>query len=144
MVWKAGSGELVTEFEGGSPVLATSFSPDGKHLAVVCVKEMSIWNLETKEKFAAVPDAGMLDHFQYDPSGRRLGGVSGGSVKLWDVASLAKSASAPKQIPLKAEEVHAFSFSPDGSKFAAAGERDSAVWIYDVQTGQELNQLDVK
>jgi WD40 repeat protein len=144
-IWNAETGEAVQQFNSGSGVTATCFSPDGTLLAVATVKNpLGIYKVETGERVASLPNGNGLSLLQFDPTGKYLLGQAGSGFYVWNAKTLADSPGDPTKIELEAEEIDAVAISPDGTKLAVGGKRDSAVWVYDLAGGKLVDTLDTK
>lgn len=118
-----------------TPIVAGSFSPDHRQLAVASYDgTVQVWNVETRHDLVTYTvhiSPGWVTSIDFVTSGIRLASTDGMSeITVWDVAT--------NQIlfdlPLSDASV---SFSRDGTQIATGG-MDGYVKIWDGYTGQEL------
>ena len=152
--WDVGKGELL-----GVPLIQEGFvtglilSPDGKTLAVgIGVDTVALLDYSTRKQEAVIRRRiGIITSLAFAPDSKSLAVGSGGRViTYWDLdsARAPKPQAAPNAGPaLKWEAregfgnaVTALAFSPDG-KTLVAGNWDSRVSLWDVDTGARLTQL---
>lgn len=118
------------------PVRSVAFSPDGARLAAGS-REITIWGIESGEEIVTLEG-----HTQpalslaFSPDGATLVSTSAdSSVRLWDAGT-----GEPRAQVRLGVAGQAVAFSPDGSTFAAYGERIVKVW--DVESGEEIATLE--
>jgi WD40 repeat protein len=130
------------------PIAALAFSPDGSALATSGNHEVNLWPTRNR---GAVPNhrlrgtAERIHDIVYSPDGRWLAIASGdpgrsGLVTLWS-ATPDGTASAGRELFKGGDSVFAATFSPDGTRLAAAGS-DRTVRVWNVETGQLLSTIE--
>lgn len=137
-LWDAHSGRRVRTFEGHNPpIKALAFDDSGASLAVVCNepgasgnKDVArIWNTETGELRASIPDLGTgVGTVAFGSHGAALAVLDGSTLSVRDAATGEEWWNAPKTA--------AFRFSPDGAWLAASsseanGASETAVTVWD-------------
>jgi dipeptidyl aminopeptidase/acylaminoacyl peptidase len=144
----------------GASSYGEAFSPDGATLLVAAPSgpHLTLLDATTGKKRATVrlnskiPDGlGELATLAFSPDGRRLAVAQGGSLALCDgqtgretqrLADYDLADEERKELTggKMANRIHALAFSPDGKWFASAG-TDSAVYVWEAATGQEVLRL---
>jgi len=134
-------GELLCfrQHQGGARCVA--FSSDNRHaLSAGDDHVLRLWDVETGVVTHRFDGHSAAVHcVAFSPDGRQaLSGGDDRTVRLWDVAGRKKSH------PLlgHTEAVYCVAFSPDGSRALSAG-KDTTVRLWNVETGQELNRIEV-
>ncbi len=124
----------------------SSFSPDGKTLAILNGKEVQLWDVQTgnlKLTFAADRN---FDCVAFSPDGTTLAAGSSGKIRLWE----ARTGTLKRTLEWRTEfgfrsgiftpsDVDSISFSPDGNTLAAASSTEIRVW--NVETGVEKHTI---
>jgi WD40 repeat protein len=140
-VWDPVTGKELMSFKGellSNPVYCVSFSPDGRTIAAgsptprqqrlregnVEEGEASLWDLETKQKKAALGmPIGPVYALAFSPAGDLLATATGdlvrrkGLVIVWDVATK----KVKQTIRSETAPIYALAFSPDGKTLATGG-----------------------
>jgi uncharacterized protein (TIGR03067 family) len=141
-LWDAVSGKevaLLTRPKGTIGVLA--FSPNGKYLAATHRrgKVAQVWDATTGEQ-SKQNDANRdwLVDIAFNPAGDLLA-ISGGNVIVWDfMADKIIHEFNPVKVGRRVLNV---AFAADGKSLAAAAD-DGATYVWDVQSGQEVQSRD--
>lgn len=141
-IYDCAAGTLIDRFTAGvGNVRVGAFSPDNRLLLTLddtgSLEEKSngsLWNWQTKQKEASLPDLGTCSHVgagTFSPDGRLLAYAAGYSVHLWDTVS--------RQVRLKLERhgwlINVINFSPDG-RWLVTSSFDGTTRIWDVSTGR--------
>jgi WD40 repeat protein len=153
LIWETGNGnQTVVSIDSAIPlngnIRSIDVTPDGKTLAVGCAKGLVVCDREGTVSFEVpnldqrmvdLADDDRLAFFgrfslgRFSPDGKILAVVTSDQpdeIRLFD----AKTGKDLRQIPLAAKLVR-LAFSPDGKQIAAT-ERDSAVRLYEVDSGK--------
>jgi len=138
-VWDLNSGK--PKFDGHSKLkkAGITFSPDGKHLAVVMDHNVvDLLDAKTGKYVRSFPfPKGPLGLIFFSPDGSKVfvttadGFLSGRNLSDGQLLSFSESHS---------NEVNSFSFSPDGKKLAT-GSTDRTLKLWDVATGKHLRTI---
>jgi WD40 repeat protein len=141
--WDATSGKAVEFLKQSSAVSAASYSADGRHLAAVRGKDVSLY--EMPEGYERVIRGDVLEPtaVALSPDGKRLAtGDARGALRLWDVATREE---VRKWRFRDATSMRAVAFSPDGKLLACARGNgqgnlpgEAPVHLLDVETGKEV------
>ncbi|MHC5012427.1 MAG: HEAT repeat domain-containing protein, partial [Planctomycetota bacterium] len=88
-VWNIATGELLVDLEDASPLVAVSFSPDGRRIGGAVPGAGRIWDATTGEVVARLGGHfGYVNGIAWSPDGTRLAGRGvGGRVGIWDALS---------------------------------------------------------
>ena len=132
---------------GSKPGTALAFSPDGKWLAAAeqsgGVKRWDLTapvdNPVVQKLTAKVPLRAVGLHFCGD-SRRVLTADPGGEVRAWDF----EKEDSQTLFNAELDQVDGFAISVDESRIALGGNANSAVLIYDVESAELINTLDVR
>lgn len=113
------------------------FAPDGKTIAAFSEGGISFWNSETgthdervfiNDDYLWRAGNSIQAHRSnigicYSADGTRLAGISGGMIKVWDVAT------GREQLTLKGSKpLYAVTFSPDGRWLFSIGDQELKIW----------------
>jgi WD40 repeat protein len=123
---------------GGVPGVA--FSPDGTLLASVGKDQrVKIWDSATGEiKKTLDGFKASIEAVAFSRDGKWLAtGDWGGGIRIWEVGSWQEQARLEHQL---GAEIWSVAFSPDGSAFAACGERGVALWRMEHRTANGGNE----
>lgn len=132
-------------------VRALAFSPDGKMIAVHNASRgysLTLWDVESKKQVAALKSKnsvpGILFAFTSD-GGSLLALALGGtgpsyrlSVAVWDTKTYALNRTVDLELDYR--DMQAAAFTADG-KWLIVGTRSFGVWIFDLKTGKQTNDL---
>jgi serine/threonine protein kinase/WD40 repeat protein len=118
---------------------AIQFSPDGKRIVTAAGAVARIWDAQTgKPLIEPLQHNAVVNSAQFGPDGKRLLTVArDGTAQVWELQNI------PPQRPVLLPHgpgVNSAQFSPDGSLVLTASE--SAVQVWDAQTGQALTKPD--
>jgi len=155
-LWNLSTGELIHSFEGySSDVLSVAFSPDGERVLSGSDKEMTLWNLSTREVIAfrfGFPVASLT----FSPDGQFA--LSGGigrpydnSMNLWNLST----GELIRSFDRHSMGVYSIAFSPDGQRALSGGGEDSTgfysgdyyflhhwgseMFLWDINTGEVIH-----
>jgi WD40 repeat protein len=157
-VWDASSGQQLLTVRGHpGRVGGVAFSPDGRRLVSAggawdeqkqqyVSGELKVWDAQTGQQLLELRGhtAGALSA-AYSPDGNRIaGGLSDGTVSVWEVSSSTKDrqAGGRQVFTLRGHTgwVNHVAFSPDGKLLVSAAlDRTAKAW--DARTGQQLLAL---
>jgi WD40 repeat protein len=137
--------------EGGGPVAAVAFSPDGKWLATgIADRSVQVWDASTGREMTRIASPEVGNTLVVSPNGRFLataGKAWGGNATTDknDRAVLLYQAPSGQELARLAhpEGVAALAFTPDGTRLVS-GCRDGAVRIWDLPTGKENLRVEKK
>ena len=140
--WNAETGALARLLAKEADVLGglhtAAYSPDGELIAAVNhAKEIVLWSAKTGKVARTIQGHHrFIDCAAYSPDGAVIAGALYESgVKLWS----AETGAFLRQIPDSRGVTNFVSFSPDGTTIAAL--RSGKLFIYDIETGEELRSL---
>jgi WD40 repeat protein/serine/threonine protein kinase len=131
-LWDVPAQKLAAKLQLGGYPDSIAFSPDGKLLAAGnSAGNVQVWDLSSKQKVRELPGA---SKFQFSPDGTLLAGISGNTVRLWDVATWQ-----PVADELKGGKaaVAGLAFAPDGSTLAT-GDAVGTLRLWDVAQKREV------
>lgn len=119
------------------------FSPDGKYLAVGTRIGLWWYELATMEPVALwETERGMLSALKFSSDGALLAtGNSDGGIKIWDVQN--HQCLAKMQRMGRFDRASNLVFSPDGQCLAASGGRYDAVYVWHLETGEQVAKFTV-
>lgn len=107
-----------------SPILAVTYSPNGRYLAAADYSGITIWDCATRELWRTLPTEGAKDSIAYSPNGALLASpASNGRAIVWDVEKVVPRYTFQCEQPDSGGKwfihVRAVCFSPDGLSLAA-------------------------
>ncbi len=137
-LWDVAAGRQTRKFKTNTPYIPRmDLSPDGK--IVAC--NYCLWDRATGKELGRFKGQDYaIEAMAFSPDGRALamaggyGSPAGGSIRLWDVATLTELRRFGDQL------VHTLSYAP-GGKLLAAGNGDGTVVLWDVATGREVHRI---
>lgn len=118
-IWKLPGFEKVHTFPAQPEgVKALAVSPSGKLLVMAAGKEVSVWDLQTRQLLQKLPHERAVSAIRFSGDGAQIAtALTNGDIKLWDAASFAAGVTLGA-----ADETSsgvALDLSPDGSLLAA-------------------------
>ena len=127
-LWDVATGRNIATFEVQDfGVWSVAFSPDGTTLAVGTFKAVELWDVDARERIAAIEEQGGVNSVAYSADGVVIASAAyDNTVKLWDAATRRNIAT----FPITAV-VNSVSFSSD-RKTLASGAQDGTIALYDV------------
>jgi WD40 repeat protein len=142
-LWDAAGGKPVRTLEGHTnPVGALAFTPDGTRLASWGEDRMiRLWDVATGRPSGTLAHHGMgqrdsVYSLVVSPDGQRLGAVTKGGVRFWNLATQEELTT--MRLPIEGARVVAF--SPDGARLVAGGD-DPTVVVVDAVSGELRAEL---
>jgi WD40 repeat protein len=123
-----------------------AFSPDGRRLASLGRKAVIIWDVASGEELLTIPDPDARGGaVAFTPDGARLIGAVGRNLRIWD----ASDGRVLKTLIGHSQRVDHLAISQDGRRIVSGGgslmvlgaPADSAVRVWDADSGQELLTL---
>ncbi len=143
-LWDAASGRPARTLRGHAGALgALAFTPDGTRLASWGdERTIRIWDtatgaeIEPRLTHESMFERDSVYSLVVSPDSKRLGAVTTGGVRFWDLATRAELA--PLRLPIRGVRVVAF--SPDGTRIAAGGDSTRVV-IVDASSGELIAEL---
>lgn len=148
-IWEIHSGKEIVLEGHKEPVLALSFSPDGKHLASLSGRStitITIWNVpHAKEVFKYAGDGGLNKVMSFSPDGKYL--VINPRSDKEQINTVIKILEVNTGKDVRAffcpKNLMSISFSPDG-KYLASANSDGTIRIFNFLNGKELISLEGK
>jgi WD40 repeat protein/class 3 adenylate cyclase/energy-coupling factor transporter ATP-binding protein EcfA2 len=129
-----------------SPVVASSFSPDGKLLATVTLREATLWDTATWKPVAPPlrsSQGGWEEGVDFSPDGRTLA-IAGkeGRVELWDVSTRQALRELTDPVAASSDEpaLSVVRYSPDGSVIAAGSKAMNHVTLWATATAHVIGR----
>ena len=119
------------------------FSPDGKYLLVGTKIGLWWYELATMKPVALwETERGMLSALKFSSEGALLAtGNSDGGIKIWDVQN--HRCLAKMQRMGRFDRVTELVFSPDGQCLASSGGRYDAVYVWHLETGEQIAKFTI-
>jgi len=145
-LWDTQTQELVREFNATSGVFGIAISPDGRRLITAGDvmqgknRNARVWDVDTGEVVMdLVGHSRPVRATAYSPDGQSiLTGSEDGTARLWDPQT-GECRAEYRQPGKLARELDCVTFSPDGRRFAAAGQFTSAIcWRVDTPDKPEF------
>ena len=120
-----------------------AFSPDGKYLAVGTKIGLWWYELATMKPGALwETERGMLSALKFSSDGALLAtGNSDGGIKIWDVQN--HRCLMEKQRMGRSDRASVLVFSPDGQCLASSGGRYDAVYVWHLETSEQVAKFTV-
>ncbi len=153
-LWDVETGEIIRQFTDDQPVMAVTYSPDGKTALIgtgyrfvqkVEPGHIILWDVETGEEIRRfVGHPYVVVDVEFSPDGTRaVSSGAGAVVILWDVETgqeIRRFEDYFIDNPWPLESFYDVEFSPDGSTVLAAYAKGPLI-LWDVETGVEIDQL---
>ncbi len=135
--------ELVVQAGHSGPVMAVTYSPDGRLLASAGLDNaIQIWDVATGKTLRTLFSTSLTEHTRgitavaFHPAGDVLASSSVRRIQIWDV----RTGQELRTLTGSSRYVHSLAYSPDG-KLLASGDSDQTIHLWDAATGQELRTL---
>ncbi|MDE0683927.1 MAG: WD40 repeat domain-containing protein [Candidatus Poribacteria bacterium] len=128
---------------GRGIISSLEFSPDGKYLLVGTKIGLWWYELATMKPVALwETERGMLSALKFSSAGALLAtGNSDGGIKIWDVQN--HRCLSKMQRMGRFDRVTELVFSPDEQCLAASGGRYDAVYVWNIETGEQIAKFTV-
>ena len=117
-------------------VNSVAFSLDSQNramLAAACNDGVKLWDLRTGRESTMPNESASAEHLAFSRDGGILAIVDGENIKLWSLHQPQE----PVVLKGHSGSITSIAFSPDGKRLVSGG-YDSAVKVWDVQSGQEV------
>ena len=140
-LWEVQTGQQIREFDQGTFVGRTLFSPDGKLILTNGFNNVAhLWNAQTGQKlldYSGHPVGGGLADPAFSPDSRYVltTDQNGGTAQLWE----AQTGKLIRQFDVPSNP-YASAYAPDG-KTVFTGGIDGVIRQWDIQTGQQVQQI---
>lgn len=136
--WDVASGAQLKTLTGRSdPVAYLAVSGNGRTMASSPHDQnVKLWRVGGSTDLRTITHKGVVISLALDDAGRLLATGSGGTIKLWDVATGKEL----RTLDAHTKPVHALALSGDG-RLLASGSYEPAVKLWDTTTGRELHAL---
>ncbi len=127
------------------PVESVAFGQNGKRIAGSREDGVVVWNVETGEEIATLPNDDLVYSVALSPNGKILAGGDGNeTVKLWDVAKQTEIATLSlkdRRSPSRYGFPMNLSFDPD-NKMLAVGSIHYGLSLWEADTGKYITTLE--
>ena len=135
-LWNIDTGQIITNVSE-SRIRLVAFSPDGRTLAyrVSGEKFTRLWDVTTQTQIGIIENKSIAC-WAFSPDGKTLASASSYVIKLWDVTTEQSIVTFEGHT----DRIESITFSPDG-KILASTSRDNTVKLWDVATGQIIENL---
>lgn len=149
IIWKLSTGRSIWQMKHRGDVWAVAFSFDSKYLATGngnhgwanTGNRAAIWEVRNGTLYQQMAAGKVVNAIAFSPSGRYLaiargtGGLRSGDALIWDISNATTVQQAENL------RVKTVAFSPDG-KYFATGNIDGEASIWEVSSGQPLQQME--
>lgn len=149
IIWKLSTGRSIWQMKHRGDVWAVAFSLDSKYLATGngnhgwanTGNRAAIWEVRNGTLYQQMAAGKVVNAIAFSPSGRYLaiargtGGLRSGDALIWDISNATTVQQAENL------RVKTVAFSPDG-KYFATGNIDGEASIWEVSSGQPLQQME--
>jgi WD40 repeat protein/serine/threonine protein kinase/two-component SAPR family response regulator len=153
-LWDVETGEVIRQFTDDQPVMAVTYSPDGRTALIGTGYRLAqkiepghviLWDLETGEEIRRfVGHPYVVYDVEFSPDGKRaVSSGNGAIVILWDVETgreIRRFEDYFVDSPWPIESFWDVKFSPDGRTILASHSKGPLI-LWDVETGAEISQL---
>lgn len=129
-----------------TPVIAAAFSPDGRLLATVTLRETTLWDAATWRPIGPPlrsSQGGWEEGVDFSPDARTLAIAGGeGRVELWDVSTMKKLRELTDPAAATSDEpaLSVVRYSPDGSVIAAGAKATNHVTLWATASGRVIGR----
>lgn len=147
-IWDTHNGRLLHTLVHGTFAYSTIWGSTGKILALECMGEIQLWEVESGRKLYNLKGkySGQFLKPLFSPDGSIVASVGegdrqGSTVRLWRVSDgeLHCSLHSPGKLN---DVITSFVFSPDGRLFAAGGnDDDETIYLWDTTSGKLIHAL---
>jgi WD40 repeat protein/serine/threonine protein kinase/DNA-binding XRE family transcriptional regulator len=153
-LWDVETGEMIRRFTDDQPVMAVTYSPDGKTALIGTGYRFAqklepghviLWDVETGEEIRRfVGQPYVVFDVEFSPDGKPAVSSGNGAIAiLWDVETgqeIRRFDDYFVDSPWPGESFWDVEFSPDGSTILASYSYGPII-LWDVETGEEIGQL---
>jgi len=134
-LWDIQTGKEIYKLVDAGGVNSVAFSPDGKYIATASMSVARLWNSETGEKVRDFSGVDQIWRLTFSLNGQYVAVAANDGTRLFEVSS----GHLIRQF-IGQTDVYSVAFSPDG-KYLVTGGHDRKVWLWDVNTSQNLRQF---
>mmetsp|Transcript_19638 Transcript_19638/g.36660 ORF Transcript_19638/g.36660 Transcript_19638/m.36660 type:complete len:230 (+) Transcript_19638:54-743(+) len=132
-LWNMETHECLADITEDNRVIeSVAFSPDGKTIAAGSwAHKVSLWDLETRHRYAILPESTCVHSICYSPDGKYICSSSDSRhLRLWNVESRTYST-----LEGHTDSVWSVAFSPNGQRIAS-GSDDGTLRVFDTSSGK--------
>ena len=132
-LWDVVRGKVLHNLPVQRPWGPMGFTPDGRLLAVASAEGLSLWDVNTGQKYCCLEDSGDCHGFTFSPDGRAVAATRWkDGISVWETATGKRRRRWCPQPPVLSCQT----FTADGRRLAASSWRD--LWLFDVASGRSL------
>lgn len=125
-LWDIDRPTIHRRFDLSEPATSIALSPDGTKLAVAGAFAIEVFDVDSKNKLATLPNRHQCPAMQWSNNSKLLGLVCETKVVVWFVSS--NKVLMDIAWPTAVTKVPQLAFSPDGRLFATRVDRNTVVW----------------